>query len=171
MQRLSGDWEKAGDCVGQIQQLPIDKSLLPFTFTDWYETEVLLRAGEENPARAETARLGHIVGENRRHQLPYYRSLAVLARHDGDHDLAKMHLEAALVLAQRIGLPGEEWPIGGDLGRLFVEHDEQAKAQRAYQEAAVIIHRLAKTIAEEDLRAGFLAATPIRSILEQSEII
>ena len=80
------------------------------------------------------------------------------------------HLQAALALAQEIGLPGEECPILGELGGLYAEQGEEAKAQQAYNEAAVIIHRLAETIDEEELQEGFLAAGPIRSILETSKV-
>jgi hypothetical protein len=69
-------------------------------------------------------------------------------------------------LAQEIGLPGEEWPILGALGRLYAERGEEVQAQQAYKDAAVIIHRLAETIDEEALRLGFLAAGPVRLVLE-----
>lgn len=56
--------------------------------TGWYETESLLRGDDADRARAEVERLAGIVGNNRRYQLPLLRSQAVLA--------------------QEIGLPGEE---------------------------------------------------------------
>jgi hypothetical protein len=40
------------------------------------------------------------------------------------------------------------------------------KAQNAYGETAVIIHRLAGTIDDEGLREGFLAAVSVQSIRE-----
>jgi hypothetical protein len=49
----------------------------------------------------------------------------------------------------------------GALGGLYA-------ARGAYGEAGTIIHRLAETIDEEDLRVGFLTADPVRSILEIS---
>lgn len=109
------------------------------------------------------------MGNNRRYCLILLRSQAVLAQWDGDVAQAIAHLQAALALAQEIGLPGEEWPILGELGRFYGERGEKVKAQEAYGEAAVIINRLAKTIDEEDLRAGFLAADPVRSVLEMGE--
>ena len=69
-----------------------------------------------------------------------------------------------------MGLPGEEWPIRGELGRLYVEQGERVQAREAYRQAAKIIHHLAETIDEEALRMGFLAAEPVRAVLEISEI-
>ncbi|HCB48202.1 MAG TPA: hypothetical protein DEP47_01445 [Chloroflexi bacterium] len=80
-------------------------------------------------------------------------------------------LQAALALAQEIGLPGEEWPILGALGALYADGGDQAQAQMSYKDSAAIILRLAETIDEEDFRAGFLAAGPVRSILEISEVV
>jgi hypothetical protein len=65
-------------------------------------------------------------------------------------------------LAQEIGLPGEERSILGALGMLY-------QAQQARRAAAGIILRLAETIAEADLRAGFLAAEAVRPNLETRE--
>jgi tetratricopeptide (TPR) repeat protein len=139
-------------------QVREDESLLPITFTGWYETEALLRGGDGDLAQAEVERLARIVGHNRRYRLILLRSQAALAQWDGDLDKAITHLEAALALAREIGLPGEAWPILGALGALYAAQGEEAQARQVYEEAAVIIHRLAGTIDEEDLRAGFLAA-------------
>ena len=61
----------------------------------------------------------------------------------------------------------EQWPILGELGRLYAEQGENEKAREAYDEATAIIHHLAETIDEADRRAGFLAAGPVRSMLER----
>jgi hypothetical protein len=47
---------------------------------------------------------------------------------------------------------------------------EKAKAQHEYKASAAIILQLAETIDEEDFRTGFLAANPVQSILELSEV-
>ena len=167
---LAGDWGQAHDYARQSLQVREDESLLPIALTGWYETEALLRGGDGDLARAEVERLASIVGNNRRYRLPLLRSQAVLAQWDGDVEQAIAHLQAALALAQEIGLPGEEWPILGALGGLYAERGEEAQARQAYGEAGTIIHRLAETIDEEDLRVGFMTAVPVRSILKQSEI-
>jgi tetratricopeptide (TPR) repeat protein len=155
---LAGDWGQAHDYARQTLQVREDESLLPITFTGWYETEALLRGGDSDLARTEVERLGKIVGHNRRYRLPLLRSQAVLAQWDRDVAQAITHLQAALALAQEIGLPGEEWPILGALGGLYADQGDQAQAQQAWNDSAAIILRLAETIDEEDLRAGFLAA-------------
>ena len=111
--------------------------------TGWYETEALLRGGDGDLARAEVARLGAIVGNNRRYRLILLRSQAVLAQWDGAVDQAIRLLQAALTLAQEIGLPGEAWPILGELGRLYGEQGETVQASAAYREAAALIRQLA----------------------------
>ncbi len=163
---IAGDWGWAYRYARQELKFRGNEPLLPVGLTGWYQTEALLRGGDGDPARAEVERLGKIVGNNRRYRLPLLRSQAVLAQWDGDLAQAITHLQAALALAQEIGLPGEEWPI---LGALYAEQGEEAEAQQAWKAPAAIILRLAETIDEDDLRAGFLAAGPVRSILEISE--
>ncbi len=166
---LSGDWGQAQVYARQTLQAREDESLLPMGLTSWYETEALLRAGDGDLARAEVERLGKIVGNNKRFRLPWLRSLAVLARWDADTDQAIEYLQVAAALAREIGLPGEEWSILGTLGALYADRGDQAKAQQAWKASAGIILRLAETIDEEDLRAGFLAAEAVRPILETSK--
>jgi hypothetical protein len=137
--------------------------------TGWYETEALLRGGDDDLARAEVDRLGKIVGNNKRFRLPWLRSLAVLARWDGDPDQAIIQLQAAAALAREIGLPGEEWSILAALGTLYADQGDEMNAQLARQASAGIILDLAETIDEENLRSGFLAAAPVRAVVEIGE--
>jgi tetratricopeptide (TPR) repeat protein len=146
-----------------------DESLLPVGLTGWYETEALLRGGDGDLARAEVERLARIVGNNRRYRLILLRSQAVLAQWDGDVDQAIAHLQAALALAQEIGLPGEAWPILAELARLYAEQGEDGKAKQAYGEAAIIIQQLAETVDEDGLRVGYLTAIPVCSVLERNK--
>ena len=166
---LAGEWPQAYSYAKKVVHARGSDQRLPMNLTFWYRVEALLRGGDEALARSEVAQIADLVGNNRRYKLPLHRAQAVLAQWDGELDQAIVHLEAALALAQEIGLPGEAWPILDELGKLYTEQGDQAKAQQAYQDAAVIIHRLAETIDEEDLRAGFLAADPVRSVLEISE--
>lgn len=163
---LAGQWDEACTYAKQICQLSLDEALLPYALTSWYQTEALLRGGEAQMAQAEVARLKLVVGENRRHQLPLLRSQAVLAQWDGEVARAVTHLENALALAREVGLPGEEWPILGELGKLYRELGEDKKARVAYEKAGTIIRRLAETIEDEGLREGFMTANMVQSILE-----
>jgi DNA-binding SARP family transcriptional activator/predicted ATPase len=166
---LVGDWTQAHAYARKTLEFRGDQTLLPMGLTGWYETEALLRGGDDDLARAEVERLGEIIGENKRHRLPWLRSLAVLAQWDGDTDQAIEHLQAAVALAQDIGLPGEEWSILGALGALYADQGDQAKAQRAWEASVGIILSLAEAVDEEDLRAGFLTADPVRRVLETRE--
>jgi hypothetical protein len=82
---------------------------------------------------------------------------------------AVMHLENALTLAREMALPGEEWPILGELGRLYAAQGEDEKARAAYREAGMIIRRLAETIDDERLREGFVMAVSTRTLLNQTK--
>jgi DNA-binding SARP family transcriptional activator/predicted ATPase len=167
-----GDWEQAYVYARQVTHpMHEDEPLLPFNLTGWYETEALLRGGDDALARAGIARLGKAVGTNRRYRLILLRSQAVLAQWDGDVAQAVSHLQAAIVLAQEMGLPGEAWPILSELGSLYKEMGEEAKARDAYGEAGAIIRRLAETIDEVALREGFVTAVSVRSVLEASKAI
>ncbi len=166
---LRGEWDEAYPYAKEVLAFHADGSLPPMGKTGWFETEALLRGGDGDLARAEIARLDRAVGDNRRYRLPLLRSRAVLAQWDGAPDQAIAHLDAALALARAIGLPGEEWPILAALGALYMEQGEQDQAQQAYETATAIIGRLAGTIDESDSCARFLAADPVRSVLEARE--
>ena len=165
----AGDWEQAAIYVRQVSHpMHEDEPLLPFNLTGWHETEALLRAGDGAAARAGVARLEKAVGTNRRYRLILLRAQAVLAQWDGDEVQAIGHLQAALALAQEIGLPGEAWPILGELGRFYAAQGEAVAARAAYAEAAVIIQRLAATIGEEELRLRYWTAVPVQYILQMA---
>jgi tetratricopeptide (TPR) repeat protein len=166
---LVGDWGQADVYARQTLRSRGDEPLPPIGLTGWYETEALLRGGDGDLARAEVERLGEIVGNNQRYRLPLLRSLAVLAQWDGDTDQAIAQLQAAGALAGEIGLPGEAWSILGALGGLYAGQGDQVEAQRAWKTSAGILRSLAESIDEDDWRAGFLAAGPVRAILETGE--
>jgi len=166
----AGDWGQAHRYARQTLEAREDGSLLPMALTGWYETEALLRGGDGDLARAEVARLGAIVGNNRRYRLILLRSQAVVVKWDGAIDQAVHLLQAALTLAQEIGLPGEAWPILGELGRLYGAQGETVQASAAYREAAALIRQLAETIDEKALAASFLVAEPVRFVLEKNEL-
>lgn len=166
---FAGDWHEAHRYARLTFEAQRDEPLLPAAFSGWHETEALLRGGDGDLARAEVERLAEIVDTNRRYRLILLRSQAVLAQWDGDAAQAIEHLEAALALAQEMELPGEAWPILGALGALYAQRGDRAQAWQTYQEAAAIIRRLAATIDEADLRAGFLTAGPVQSILALGE--
>src|SRR5260370_11047484 len=115
---VAGEWQASfhyavkATAVGKS----VDAALLSFDFYRQYETEALLRGGEERQARAEVQRLGERVGPNRRFRIAYLRSLAVLASWDGQSEQAIGYLREAARLAADLGLPGEHRQIQSPLG-------------------------------------------------------
>src|SRR6266699_418443 len=109
----AGEWEAAYRYAVQAIALRkiSDAALIPLDFSSHYETEALLRGGDEHQARAEVHRLGERVGPNRRFRLPYLQSRALLSAWDGESEQAIGHLREAARLAADLGLPGERWQI------------------------------------------------------------
>ncbi len=138
-------------------------------FCRQYETEALLRAGEERQARAEVRRLGERVGSSVRFRLPYLRSLAVLATWDGHSEQAIDHLHEAAQLAADFDLPAERWQIQATLATLYEAGGQQEQAHTAFAEAARLIQGLAQGIGDEARRAHFLAAPQIQQVLQQTQ--
>jgi DNA-binding SARP family transcriptional activator/tetratricopeptide (TPR) repeat protein len=162
---LEGEWDKAYDYAVEIVECRAAEGLLPMGLCGWYQTEALLRGGSGDLARQEVARLGRVTGNNRRYRLPWHRSQAVIAQWDEDEEVAADHLQAALALAREMELPGEEWPVFGELAALYAGRGEEGRAAEARQAAAGIIRRLAESIDEAEWRAQFVAAKPVRLIL------
>jgi tetratricopeptide (TPR) repeat protein len=146
-----------------------DAALIMLDFSRQYETEALLRAGEESLARAEVQRLGEGLGSNRRFRIPYLRSKAVLAAWEGHSEQAIGHLHEAVQLAAELGLPGERWQIQAALGSLYEGRGEPVQARIAFGEAATIIQELAEGIKDEALRARFLAGPQIQPVVQHAQ--
>jgi predicted ATPase/DNA-binding SARP family transcriptional activator len=166
---LAGRWEAAYSYA--LRAIAVRKSqgeaLITLDFYRQYETEALLRGGDERQARAEVQRLGEGLGPYRRFRIPYLRSLAVLAVWEGHSEQAIGHLREAAQLAADLGLPGERWQIQTALGRLYVAGGAAEQAYTAFDEAVRIIQGLAQSIGDEVLRTSFLAAPQIQQVLQQ----
>jgi len=162
----SGNWSQAHSYALQALEYFKDEPLLSMDFTNFYQTEALLRGGDAGLARAEVDRLAKVVGNNRRYRLALLRSQAVLARWDGDMDLAVTHFNDALALAREIGLPGEECSILSALGELYAERGNQDQARQTLEASAAILLDLGQSLDQPEMRAGFLEAVTSRRILE-----
>jgi tetratricopeptide (TPR) repeat protein len=167
---LAGEWEQAYRYALEAiaARRSSDVALIPQDFSFHYETEALLRGGDERQARAEVQRLGERVGANRRFRLPYLRSRAVLAAWDGHSEQAIGHLRQAAGLAADLGLPGERWQIQAALGRVYEAAGDPVQARTVFGEAVTIIRGLAEGIKDETLRARFLAGPPIQQVLQHA---
>jgi len=167
---LAGEWEAAYRYAVQASAVRrrSHAALIVLDFSPQYETEALLRRGDERQARAEVQRLGERLGSNRRFRIPYLRSLAVLSTWEGHSEQAIGHLREAAGLAADLGLPGERWQIQAALGTLYEAGGEQEQARTAFGEAATLIQRLAQGIGDEALRARFLAGPQIQPVVQHA---
>jgi hypothetical protein len=141
--------------------------LIFFDFERHYETEVLLRSGEESLAREDARRLGESVGQNKRFRLVHLRMLTTLARWDCDIGGALACLREAEALAQEIGLPGELWQIRAGLGELHEERGDEERARDTFSRAAEVLRSLAGRIDDPALQASFLETPQVRRVLER----
>src|SRR5258706_12551486 len=118
---VAGEWQAASHYA--VQAIAVRKSydavLIGLDFFGHYETEALLRGGDERQAREEVHRLGERLGSNRRFHIPYLQSSAILAAWEGEREQAIGHLREAAGLAAEIGLPAERWQIQAALGSLY----------------------------------------------------
>jgi tetratricopeptide (TPR) repeat protein len=167
----AGEWEAAYRYAVKAIALRkrSDTILFPGDFSRQYETEALLRRGDERLAREEVHRLGEGLGVNRRFRLPYLRSRALLARWEGQSEQAIGHLREAAGLAADLGLPGEQWRIQAALGRVYEARGQHMRARTAFGKAATILQRLAQGIRNEARRSHFLAAPQIQRVLRQAQ--
>jgi tetratricopeptide (TPR) repeat protein len=168
---VTGDWQAAYHYAVQAIALrkSFDRELILPDFSPQYETEALLRGGDERQAKEEVQRQGERVGTNRRFRLPYLRSLAVLAAWEGHSEQAIDHLREAAGLAADLGLPGEQWQIQATLGTLYEAAGDPVQAHTAFGEATTIIQELAEGIKDETLRARFLAGPQIHPVVQQAQ--
>ncbi|TMC89462.1 MAG: hypothetical protein E6J10_01125, partial [Chloroflexi bacterium] len=171
---VAGQWAQAHTYAVQAMALreSLDRAMILLDFSPQYETEALLRGGDERRARAAVQRLGERVGPNRRFRIPHLRSMAVLAAWEGYREQAIGHLREAALLASDMGLPGEQWQIQAVLGTLYEVGGEPAQAHSAWVKASRIIGGLAEGITDEALRARFLAGPQIYPVLQhvQNEV-
>ncbi len=148
---VAGEWGQAHTYAAKAitTRKSFERALIAWDFSPQYETEALLRGGDERQARAEVQRFGEQLGPNRRFRLPYLRSLAVLATWEGHSEQAIGHLREAAQLAADLGLPGERWQIQAALARVYEATGEPAQARIAFGEAATLIQGLAEGIKDE----------------------
>ena len=169
----AGEWQAAYRYA--IKAIVLRKStetaLIVWDFSRHYETEALLRGGDERQTRAAMHRLGERLGPSPRFRIPYLQSLAVLAAWDGHNEQAISHLREAAGLAADMGLPGERWQIQAALATVYEAGGEPAQAHTAWAKASRIIGGLAEGIQDEARRARFLAGPQIQPVLQhvQSE--
>ncbi len=148
---VAGQWGQAHTYAVQAMAVreSLDRAMILLDFSRQYETEALLRGGDERQARAEVQRLGERLGPSPRFRIPYLQSRALLAAWEGHREQAIGQLREAAGLATDLGLPGEQWQIQAALGTLYEAGDEPAQAHTAWAKASRIIGGLAEGIKDE----------------------
>ena len=74
-------------------------------------------------------------------------------------------IREAATLAEQLELPGERWAIAAALGELYDAWGLPEQARQSFACAAAIVQALASVLADEVMRATFLAAEPVRRVL------
>jgi len=110
----AGRWEQAYSYAMKVINIRkrFERLLIMWEFYPHYETEALLRGGDERQAREAVQRHGERPGPNRRYRLSYLRSVAVLAAWDGHSEQAIGHLCEAAQIAADLGLPADPGGVG-----------------------------------------------------------
>ncbi len=157
---LRQDWVLACQhAVNAFERRPrtdLKRHILWSLLGHWFETEALLRGGQEVLAREELRRFGETVGPYQRLRISYLRSLAVLEAWDGHLESAIGHLEEAGNLALEMNLSSERWQIEARRAELFEANGDLEKARQARTCALEITNALAEGIADATSRTVFL---------------
>jgi DNA-binding SARP family transcriptional activator/tetratricopeptide (TPR) repeat protein len=165
---LSENWEEAHAQAKRANEAGVFANNHPLSVHLQYEVQALLRGGDERLAREEVHGFAKRAQTNERVRIAYLISVAILSEWEGDPERAKDHLREAEELAEKLGLPGEQWRIRAALGGLYERRGETQQARAAFSRAAQTLRTLAEKIEDEELREGFLCAALVRRVLERS---
>jgi tetratricopeptide (TPR) repeat protein len=94
-----------------------------------------------------------------------HRLEAALARDAGVEEGVR-RLAAAREALRSFRAPFETWKTGRLLGLAYRRLGENDRARQAFAEAADDVRSIAARVGDEELRDGFLAAAPVREVLE-----
>ncbi|HEY6407325.1 MAG TPA: AAA family ATPase [Ktedonobacteraceae bacterium] len=162
---LAGQWQDAYSYAFKAAALR-DPLMIYGGLARWHEIEALLRGGNPEQAREEVRRIGEHAHNSRRYRIPYLRAEAALARWGNETDQAIAHLEAALMLAEELDLPGERWQILAALGEMYQSSKNESQARQTFARAAQIVQSLADRMEDGQHRTTFLSAQQVRAVLE-----
>ena len=162
---LAGAWQEAYQYALKAGALR-DETIIYGGLTYWHEIEALLWGGKPEQAREQVRRFGERFGSTPRYCIAYLRAEAVLAHWENKIEQAIVHLEAALMLAEELGLPGERWQTLAAMGELYQSRKNESQARQAYARAAQVVQLLADKIEDEQQRTTFLSAQQVRAVLE-----
>ncbi|GAC1683325.1 MAG: hypothetical protein PVS3B1_23950 [Ktedonobacteraceae bacterium] len=162
---VKGEREEAHSYALKALSERTDTFLLSTKLNLWHQTEALARMGDIERASQDVQRYSQCIGNSPRYRIPYLRALAILAQYRGETDKAIEHTQKAVMLAQEIGLLGEQWPLQAAPGDLYLTQNKTDHTCATFKQAATIIHKLANTLESREQRANFLALSQIQRIL------
>jgi len=81
---------------------------------------------------------------------------------------AESHLRIALSILEEVGNPKQLWLTHTALARLHEKMNRADLAGQEWRAAAAVVDSTAKGLSDEALRSTFLAAAPVRTIVERA---
>jgi tetratricopeptide (TPR) repeat protein len=164
---LAGAWEAARAAALQALSLR-NYGRVYVGFTRWHEIEALLRGGDAERAVEDARRMPDQLAGSRRYDLQQLRTRAVQASWHGAADEAIAYLEQASALAEQHAWPIERWQIEAALGEMYLTRGEHDRSRQSFARAHGIMRAIADGLTDNNLRTTFLAAGPVRRVLEAS---
>jgi len=149
----------AQEAQSQVTRLLVANGLATLDLAAGAPAAALARAIE---TAKESAALGWVELEAQARQ---QRGEALLALDRAEE--AATALRQALTVADEVGLPAIQWRARATLGRAYRVLGQLPAARDALAQAVRIVAALAENIDDEGLRAGFLAAGPVRRLYDE----
>ncbi len=164
---LAGAWEAAHAAAQRALSLR-NYCRVYVGFTRWHEIEALLRGGDAERALEDMRRMPNQLAGSRRYDLQQLRARAVQASWHGAAGEAIACLEQASALAEQHAWPIERWQIEAALGEIHLTRGENDRSRQSFARASSIVRAIADGLVDNSLRTTFLAARPVRRVLEAS---
>jgi tetratricopeptide (TPR) repeat protein len=97
-----------------------------------------------------------------------HRLLGRIGTEKNAFENAESHLRTALAILEEVGNPKQLWMTRAALARLYDKMNRADLAAEQWRAAAAVVNSTADGLSDEALRSPFLAAAPIRAILERA---
>jgi DNA-binding SARP family transcriptional activator/tetratricopeptide (TPR) repeat protein len=120
-----------------------------------FQVAALVWSGETELARRDLERFDRRIGEQPRYRVGSLHGHAILARQAGDLRQALAGLVQASTIADRLGLPGEQWLLLYELAGTQRACGQAGRAAEQRARAETIVHRLASRL-PSPMRAPFV---------------
>jgi DNA-binding winged helix-turn-helix (wHTH) protein/tetratricopeptide (TPR) repeat protein len=170
---LEGRHDKALQDFRQV----IDEDVTPKFFLHWYwrmqarfgVVKVLLASGKIEDARTETGRIldAALSTDDPGLQALAWEVSARLATAEKDGKAGEKSIQNGTALLEKFELPTAAWRLDGTAWEFYLQAKNEKAAETHRKRAESCILKIANSFApDEPLRATFLAAAPVRRVLE-----